>query len=249
MVYSRGIMRFGKTPIEYQIRRSSRRSTVSIAIVPHEGVVVTAPERAPVERLDEIVRQKAPWITQILKRQSSIPPPLPEREFVSGEAFKYLGRQHRLKVETFACGNALVGVITSGTGAYMTLTLDKDLPDSERAFRARAALVEWYRASAREYLRNRAALWAPKLGLTEPRIRISEPKKRWGSASKDGTIRINWRILQAPVTLVDYVLVHELVHLIHADHSREFWATLGRLMPDYEDRKNRLRELGPELVW
>jgi predicted metal-dependent hydrolase len=87
------------------------------------------------------------------------------------------------------------------------------------------------------------------IGIDAPEIVVSEPTKRWGSASKNGTVRINWRVMQAPVTLVDYVLVHELVHLVHEDHSREFWATLGRMMPDYEERKKRLRELGPRMVW
>jgi predicted metal-dependent hydrolase len=78
---------------------------------------------------------------------------------------------------------------------------------------------------------------------------VAEPPKRWGSTTKAGIVRINWRVLQCPVSLVDYVLAHELVHLIHEDHSRAFWATLGRIMPDYEERKKRLREMGPRLVW
>jgi predicted metal-dependent hydrolase len=93
------------------------------------------------------------------------------------------------------------------------------------------------------------SLWAPKLGLDAPRVVVSEPAKRWGSASADGTLRINWRVMQAPMTLVDYVLVHELTHLVRQHHGREFWATIGRVMPDYEARKRRLRELGPVLVW
>jgi predicted metal-dependent hydrolase len=78
---------------------------------------------------------------------------------------------------------------------------------------------------------------------------VAEPPKRWGSTTKNGNVRINWRVLQCPVSLVDYVLAHELVHLIHEDHSRAFWAALGRIMPDYEERKRRLRAMGPRLVW
>jgi predicted metal-dependent hydrolase len=88
------------------------------------------------------------------------------------------------------------------------------------------------------------------MGLEVPKVLVSTPEKRWGSASsKDGTLRINWRVMQAPLSLLDYVLVHELVHLIHEDHSREFWASVGRVIWDYDDRKRRLRELGPRLVW
>ena len=78
---------------------------------------------------------------------------------------------------------------------------------------------------------------------------MSEPRKRWGSASPRGTLRLNWRIVQAPISLVDYVVAHELVHLAHPNHTPAFWAALGRAMPDYETRKGRLRSMGPELAW
>lgn len=237
-------VQFGRTLLAYQIRRSRRRSTVSIAVVPKEGLVVTAPEKATTKRLDELVRRKGAWIARRLKHQDELLPALPEREFVSGESFKYLGRQYRLQVRAGEPGGRV-----RLHGSYLCLFLDMDAPLSRRAPGARRALVEWYRAKGREYLPRRAAPWAQKLGLPEPRIVIAEPPKRWGSTTKAGVVRINWRVLQCTASLVDYVLAHELVHLIHEDHSRAFWSTLGRIMPDYEERKKRLREMGPRLVW
>jgi predicted metal-dependent hydrolase len=237
-------VQFGRTLLAYQIRRSQRRSTVSIAVVPNEGLVVTAPEKATTQRLDVLVRRKGAWIAQRLKQQDELPPALPEREFVSGETFKYLGRQYRLLVKVGAPGCRV-----RLQGPYLNLILVKALTASQRALRARQALVEWYRNKARDYLPQRAVQWARKLGLPEPRIVVAEPPKRWGSTAKNGTVRINWRVLQCPVSLVDYVLAHELVHLVHEDHSRAFWATLGAIMPDYEERKKRLREMGSQLVW
>jgi len=237
-------VQFGRTLLAYQIKRSQRRSTVSIAVVPQEGLVVTAPAKATTERLDALVHRKGAWIAQRLKHQDELPPTLPPREFVSGETFKYLGRQYRLRVQAGAPGGQV-----RLHGPYLGLILDKAIPASQRAPGAREALVEWYRAKAREYLPRRAAKWARKLGLHEPRMMVAEPPKRWGSTTKNGTVRINWRVLQCPVALVDYVLAHELVHLVHEDHSRAFWATLGRIMPDYEERKKRLRAMGPRLVW
>jgi predicted metal-dependent hydrolase len=173
-----------------------------------------------------------------------LPPALPEREFVSGETFKYLGRQYRLRVEAGVPGGQI-----RLHGSYLILLLDKAVPASQRAPVARQTVIEWYRAKAREYLPRRAAQWAPRLGLSEPRIVVSAPPKCWGSTAKNGTVRINWRVLQCPVSLVDYVIAHELVHLIREDHSRAFWATLGAIMPDYEERKKRLRAVGPTLIW
>jgi predicted metal-dependent hydrolase len=228
---------FGRTRLAYQIRRSHRRATVSIAVVPNAGLVVTAPKQATTARLDELVRRKGAWIVQRLKRQSELSLSLPEREFVSGETFKYLGRQYRLRVQTGAPESQV-----RLHGPYLVLA-------TAGAAHGRRALVEWYRSKARAYLPRRAAHWAVKLDLPAPRILIAEPPKRWGSTAKNRTIRINWRILQATASLVDYVLAHELVHLIHENHSRDFWATLGQIMPDYEARKKRLRAMGPRLVW
>ena len=88
-----------------------------------------------------------------------------------------------------------------------------------------------------------------RLGLHPSSVLIREPRKRWGSTDARGNIRFNWRIIQAPTRLIDYVVAHELVHLAHPDHTRDFWATLGRAMPDYEVRREALRRLGRQVVW
>ena len=82
-----------------------------------------------------------------------------------------------------------------------------------------------------------------------PRLIIADQQKRWGSCSTRGTIRLNWRIIQAPMRLVDYVVVHELVHLRHRGHGRDYWRAVGRVMPDYERRREDPRQLGSRLTW
>jgi predicted metal-dependent hydrolase len=123
------------------------------------------------------------------------------------------------------------------------------MPEANVEEYVRAALVDWYRTRASKYLQARYRAWAGKLKVEPQALALSEPATRWGSTSKDGTVRLNWKIVQAPTPLVDYVVAHELCHLVHRDHGREFWSMLGRVMPDYEVRKRRLRELGPELIW
>lgn len=230
-------VQFGEIAIEYLIRRSGRKVTVSIAVDPAEGVVVTAPHAATRQRLDQLVLRKATWILMSLRRWQGLEPGLLAREFVSGETFRYLGRQYRLKVET---GHPEVSVSLRGGFLQVHVPLAKQ---------ARGSLVGWYRARAGQYLPRRISHWVPRLRLKNPQLIVTEPAKRWGSATLDGLIRINWRIIQAPVSLVDYVVLHELVHLRHEDHGPQFWAMLGRAMPDYEERKERLRALGPGLVW
>lgn len=234
---------WGTTRIPFEIRRSARRTTVSLAIGAQEGLVVTAPQTTPVETLGSVVRSKALWVVEHLRKKSDLPPPPPARELVSGEGYWYLGRQLRLRLVI----DAPPSPITLRRG-WLELPIPVGLSAEERPRYARAALTDWYRRLASERLPGEAALWAGKLGVAPPRVVVSDQEKRWGSCSK-GVVRLNWRILQAPKSVIGYVVAHEVTHLLHEDHSRTFWATLGRVMPDYEARKARLRELGPRMVW
>jgi predicted metal-dependent hydrolase len=240
----RSQVQWGLTAIPYEIRRSASRVTVSIAVEPSGGVVLTAPRTAAVERLDRLVLTKAPWIVQKLRRRSDLPP-APIREFISGETFLYLGRQYRLRIEL---DSPQIGPLTLEHG-WLRLHVPSLLEEQHRAGYVRAALLDWYIRKATTRLPARVALWSKKLDVPLPRVLIREPKKRWGSCHPSGLVRLNWRILQAPARLVDYVVAHELCHLLHEGHGRAFWATLGRAMPDYEVRRASLSQLGARLLW
>lgn len=238
----RSEVRWGRTEIPYVIRRSDRRGTVGIAVEPTGTVVLTAPRETPVLRLDRLVREKARWIVDRVRRRDALPGGRP-RELVSGEAFRYLGRQCRLRVHA----GAPVRPITL-RGGWLELPVPEDLTADESRSYARAALIDWYTARARERLPAWAAIWAERLGVTYREVLVTNQEKRWGSCA-NGVVRLNWRIVQAPRALVDYVIAHELTHLRHDDHSPAFWSALGRALPDYDERRARLRGLGPELIW
>ncbi len=238
----RSEVRWGRTDIPYVIRRSERRGTVGIAVEPSGTVVLTAPHAASVPRLDRVVHAKAKWIVDRVRRRSAEAAPH-GREFVSGETFMYLGRQHRLRV----LAGEDVGPIALRAG-HLELPVPSDLGASWRPAYARAALIDWYTRRAREHLPSWAAPWIAAAGVAVRKVLVTDQAKRWGSCS-NGTLRFNWRIVQAPRPLVDYVLAHEVVHLVHEHHDAAFWAALGRLMPDYEARKERLRAMGGELSW
>ena len=232
---------WGNTRLAYAIRRSRRRKkTVAVTVDADGGVLLVAPERFPTDRLDALVRRKAPWIARRLRHlQTHDPPPAP-REFVSGESVRYLGRHYRLKVVTGAGGDAKLH------GGWLHVPA----PDgAERAAHVRAALVAWFRRHAAERLPERVEAWRAKAGVEMPRVVIANQRKRWGSCDRNGTIRLNWRIIQAPMRLVDYVVVHELVHLRHPGHGRDYWQAVGRVLPDYERRREDLRQRGPSLDW
>jgi predicted metal-dependent hydrolase len=237
-------VQFGGTRIDYTVRRSARRRTVAVAVDPRLGVLVAAPDATPLSRLDAVVHRKARWIVERLRRVRRTEQPLPQREFVSGESYLYLGRHYRLKVVPVAQpGDARVA------GGLLVVGVHRALRGAERTAAARRAVESWYRRRAARRLAQRVRQWAPTVGVAEPHVVIRSQQRRWASCDAHGTLRINWRIVQAPMRLVDYVVAHELVHLRHQEHSKAFWAALGRAMPDYERRAEDLRRIGARLAW
>jgi predicted metal-dependent hydrolase len=236
MAIERSEVRFGLTAIPYVVRRSQRRGTVSIAIDPSMGVLLTAPQATPIARLDRVVHDKARWIVERLRRgpvERAAP-----REFVNGETFLYLGRQYRLKIAS----GAVTRVALTGGRLVVTVPVGS-------AAAVRKAVAAWYRHHAAERLPERAAIWAEKMGVPVPVVLIRDQRRRWGSCDPKGNLRFNWRIGQAAMRLLDYVVAHELVHLAHRKHTAAFWSALGKVMPDYEARREALRGIGARLEW
>jgi predicted metal-dependent hydrolase len=238
----RSAVQYGRTRIGYAIRRSPRRNTVSIAVDPEHGVLVTAPGALPVERLDHVVRGKARWIVERLRDRALLERPS-AREFVSGETFRYLGRSYRLKVVTaHEPGVAL-------QSGWLCVAVEAGRKVLERAERVRHLLADWYRRHARVRLPQLVDPWARRLRVQATSVLVREAPKRWGSCDARGNLRLNWRIVQAPPRLIEYVVAHELAHLLHEHHTSAFWAALGRAMPDYEERRADLRRVGASLLW
>lgn len=233
---------FGLTRIDYAIHRTARSKTVSIAVDPDDGVVLAAPRGVSVERLDQIVRGKAKWIASNVRGASDRPPPMAAREFVSGESYLYAGRQHTLRVvedehegATLDHGRLVVRV--------------RRAPGCPRPEAVRRHLIGWYETRAAERVGDLVAAWSARTGLLPSKVSITSQRRRWGSCAPSGEVRVNWRIVGASKRLVEYVVAHELTHLRHPDHTPAFWRALARAMPDFEDRRAQLREVGPRLVW
>ncbi|MEM1023769.1 MAG: SprT family zinc-dependent metalloprotease [Myxococcota bacterium] len=239
------LVRFGRTNIPYGIRRSRRRRTVSIAVDPEDGVLLTAPAGVPVERLDRVVKDRVRWILgKLHQTEASEPRPAP-REFVSGESFLYLGRQYRLRIVP----RKHPGPAKLSAG-WLVVEVQKCLRGSRRASAVRDDLVDWYRARAQQRLPERVQAWACAAG-GKPigDIIIADQRRRWASCDAKGNLRFNWRVMQVPLRLVDYVVAHELVHLQHRDHTAMFWRELEQTQADFEPRRRALRELGPRTQW
>ena len=187
---------------------------MAVTVDPAGAVLLVAPEHLTTEELDGIVSRKAEWIVRRLGHAQSHGPPQAPREFVSGESVLYLGRHYRLKVHPDESGDAKL------RGGWLHVSAPKG---PRQTALVREAVVSWFRCHAARRLPERVAAWRSKADVQMPRIIVSNQQKRWGSCDRNGTIRLNWRIIQAPMRLVDYVVVHELVHLRHRGHGRDYW--------------------------
>jgi predicted metal-dependent hydrolase len=185
---------------------------------------------------------KGDWLERRLgEGWSEIPPPRPPREFVNGETFHFLGRQHRLRI---CSGAAEDRVQLEGEFLQVAARSRRALPRVE----IRARLISWFAQQAQDFLAKRVERWTPKVGSRQKlRVLIASQSRRWASCGKGGVLRFNWRLMSAPVSLIDYVVVHELCHLRHPNHSPAFWAELTRLMPDRMVREAKLGAVGRSL--
>jgi hypothetical protein len=238
-------LHFGGETVSFVIERTTRRKTVSISIG-YDGVHVLAPSDLDDDRIVEIVRRKGSWVLrkQALYRELGGAPIV--REFVSGETYHYLGRQYRLKV--IADKSVVVCRITA-RGSTLLALVPIDGGTLIRRPAVRSALRHWYRDHARPHFQARARVMAERLGVPTPTVHVVDQSKRWGSCDAGGRIRLNWRLIMAPISLVEYVVAHEVCHVIEHSHSRTFWRTMEIIMPDYEKRARELDRLGQLFIW
>jgi predicted metal-dependent hydrolase len=234
---------FGSTRIDFTVLASSRRRSVSLRVGPEEGVEVVVPEGVAHERVQRIVRDKAPWILEKLGlvREQTKPA---KKSFVSGESFLYAGRRYRLRVTRTKRAHA---ALTFESGGFRALVPAKT-SDRELALLLRPVFVRWYRDRAATRIEARVKHFAGRMGLRPSGLLVKEQERRWGSCTRSGVLGFNWRIVMAPLATLDYVVAHELAHLVERDHGQRFWRLLGAVMPDYEERREWLRLHGAELT-
>ena len=210
-----------------------------IKINPQAGVVIYSPRFLRIDKIKDVVRKRAQWIIEKQELIKNHGYEYSSKEFVSGEAFPYLGRQYRLKVIKRASDKGEKCKLINGR---FMVQINRHLNGKRVKSTVRKALIDWYLERAEQKIPERVKLYARQIGKWPERIEIKNHKRRWGSCSHRGIVRFNWKIIMAPVTILDYVIVHELCHLICADHSAQFWQKVQTIIPDYTKRRGQLRE-------
>jgi predicted metal-dependent hydrolase len=222
-----------------QVIHSSRRKTALLTV--EDGhVQIIVPSTVSDERVKQIIHKRAAWIRQKLYLNSLVKTSKP-KEFVNGESFPYLGKNYRLK---FVRASESKLCMKNG---FLEVTIPRSGSIAKHQSKAKELLVEWYQSHAEEKFLTKANRIMKQLGVTPTKISVRDFKSRWGSCSVRGDISFNWRVIMAPNRVIDYVVVHELAHLVAHDHSDKFWKTIRKMIPDYASDKEWLKIHGKSL--
>jgi predicted metal-dependent hydrolase len=224
--------------IPYTIRISARARVLHLVIRQESGLEIVVPRGTRKGQIEEALHQKADWIQRTLRRLEA-PPPLEE-----GRELAFMGQKCRLHLTTNLAATAGPPFVTL-VGENLTIsTRESDWRNQEVL---RLALEGWYRRRARELIPARLRIANKTFGFAYGRVAIKEQKSRWGSCSRVGNLNFNWRLLLAPLPVLDYVLIHELAHLKELNHAPAFWQLVASACPDYKTHRRWLREHGHTL--
>lgn len=230
---------YGSKRIDFRLEYSDRR-TLGITVTPDLEVLVKAPVDTAVDVIKERLRKKAPWIIRQLSFFLSFQPRLTDRKFIGGETHLYLGKQYRLKVISDESEVISEGVKLKGQFLEVH-TRNKD--------KVRQLVEEWYLAKAKERFHQlskplfEAFIKRNDIENADYNLSIRQMPTRWGSCTAKGRIILNPELIKAPKACIEYVIVHELCHLIHHDHTQRFLDLQTREMPEWEKWKSKLERL------
>lgn len=226
-----GTLTWGTDTIRYEVRFLASRQTLAIEVHPDSRVLVRAPVDCPEALIAERVQKRAAWISRQLAEFERYRPRTPARQYINGESHLYLGRQYRLK-------------LAEGDSASVKLTRGQllvSLPGEPEPERVKTLLHRWYLDRARAVFTEVLDATLPHFkGVEQPRLIVRAMQSRWGSLSRAGTMTLNLNLVRAPRPCIEYVVSHELCHTRHRDHDARFFKLLGHVMPDWEQRKQRL---------
>jgi len=212
-----------------EIIRTKRR-TIALIVERDGSLIVRAPMRAKEETINEFIKHKEKWILKKRAEVKACYPPFVSKEYVNGEGFWFLGQIHKLQIVDEKKPN---------------LFLNGDFRLAKAAVHKAPAVFErWYRKQAYQVIAGRVQWYAAKHGCQYTQIKITSARRRWGSCSASGTLSFAWRLVMAPVPVIDYVVVHELVHLQVRNHSKKFWGRVGVIMPDFKQKIEWLEKNG-----
>ena len=213
------------------IKKTNRKKTIAIQI--NEGlVVVSAPKTISKTEIDSFIQKKLPWIKKKLQIESE--KIIPERKkYLNGEYFLFMEKKLKLNI------TSIKGERSCINDCEIKIVLKKN--DINNSSKIKIELEKIYKKYAFQILKEKTFSIADSLNVNPKRIKVRSYKRRWGSCSHDKNISYNWKLIMAPEKIINYVIVHELCHLIHFNHSRDFWNSVSDTLPDYKSSEEWLK--------
>lgn len=229
--------------LEFLLKRSAKRKSVGLTVRDSQSLEVAAPAKMKLADVDEVVRERAHWVRKKWAMFAELERARRDATFEPGELWPFRGSTYPLHISERADAKS-GSVVLDGK---LNVTIPGGLSGNARREAVRAALWAWYRRDAERWLRERVDHYSARYGFAPRALKVKDVKSRWGSCSVNGNLNFNWRLVLAPPPVVDYVVVHELCHLRHPNHSKRFWNLVRSILPDYETQKAWLRTHGPDL--
>jgi predicted metal-dependent hydrolase len=214
--------------LRFEVRRSPRRTSVQITVDRDGELLLTAPESCSTRVMETFVREKRFWIYTKLAEKDALSTSAPKKQYVAGEGFRYLGRGYRL-------------LLVDEQDVPVKLEQGRFKMRRSAADHGRDHMVRWYSEHGQPWVAKRVASFQHRVGAEPTAVSVQDLGYRWGSCGKGGLF-FHWRTVLLPPPIIQYVVVHELVHLLEAHHTPAFWARVERVMPDFASRKQWLKE-------
>ena len=236
---------YGANQIPYEVIRKDRK-TVGIVVEPTGTVKVKAPLDLSDTKVQDIVDKKKDWIAKKIAKTQQIKKPVPKiQEPVSGESILYKNTYYKLLIHKKA-KKSEIKLIGRNLNVYVHTKDESQLPG-----KVKELLIEWYKEKSYQYLEQRITRFAPYLGVQPKELQIRELKNRWGSCTGSENLIFNWRLIMAPISVIDYIVIHELTHLKEPNHSEQFWLIIESILPSYKKWKDWLffNGLSLDLRW
>ena len=236
----------GGVRVAYEFKRGKRR-TIGFS-VGADGLTVSAPKWVPLYEIDKAVLEKSDWILKKLQETRARHQRMASAqiEWKDGAMLPFLGEQLTVVLDPrHAFGGVGAELMNHACDALPTATgqaLHVSLPLTASAAQIRDAVQAWLMRQAKQNFTERLVHFTPAVGVQWRKLSLSNASTRWGSASSDGSIRLNWRLIHFSQSVIDYVVVHELSHLRVMDHSPRFWDTVGAVVPDYAALRGQLKD-------
>jgi predicted metal-dependent hydrolase len=224
--------------IVYTLRRSFRARRVRLEISQRNGLVIIVPHSYPAGRLTGLIKSKERWISWHLTRLSRYQPPQPPEKLQTGDTVPYLGYDLELVKQENHHGKE---VVLLGNKLWVS-------PDLFSNSLLEKNLEQWYRSEAARLINDMANSLSSQMGVSYQRIVIRGQKTRWGSCSRKKNLSFNWKLIMAPQPVVEYVIIHELLHIKEMNHSKKFWQLVAQNCPDWRQHKKWLKEHETDLT-